>query len=349
VGTAPQGGRPQKQACLDDLIALRDSLAGVTPPPQSWLDALDLAKSMVTNLQAQTESLNVSGNNAAKEKSELLTHLSAALGKLQPTSSPDTIYGAALDVYDYIRDLYHLADKHSISMADRDHLADLATDAFDQVIEVYLSHPGLNQPKPSATVKKLDEAIYKLQKSLDPALWVDDTHLNPKQGNKVFDKEKEGVHKLEELLKDKKNTIPDDTLVGFIHCFTSVDRQLAVAAIDEAAAHGAKPEKIAKAREDLAKGDADAAKGDYDHAIDHYKHAWEQTGRIRIDPMPGPAGALRLVFYVNDETARSVEASTDLINWTKIGSAQPDKNGVVTFDVPNDSAFSTRFYRVVEQ
>jgi hypothetical protein len=304
---------------------------------------------MVTNLQAQTESLNVSGNDADKEKSDLLAHLSSALGKLQATASPDTIYGAALDVYDYIRDLYHLANKQSISDADRDRLAALATDAFDQIIEVYLSHPGLNQPKPTATIKKLDEAIYKLRKSLDPALWVDDSHLDPKHGNKVFDKEREGVQKLQELIKDKKNTIPDDTLLGFIHCFTGVDRQLAVTAIDEAAANGAKPEKVAKARAELAKGDEDAAEGEYDHAIEHYKHAWEQAGRIRIDPMPGPAGALRLVFYVNDEVSRDVEASTDLTNWTKIGSAQPDKNGVVTFDIPNGSEYSTRFYRVVER
>src|SRR6185436_11938437 len=114
--------------------------------------------------------------------------------------------------------------------------------------------------------------------------------LDPKHGNKVFDKEREGVQKLQELIKDKKNTIPDDTLLGFIHCFTGVDRQLAVTAIDEAATNGGKPEKIAKARREVAKGDEDAADGKYDHAIEHYKHAWKQTGRIRIDTIPGPAG-----------------------------------------------------------
>src|SRR5262249_15056987 len=113
----------------------------------------------------------------------------------------------------------------------------------------------------SGTVKKLDEAIYKLKKSLDPALWLNDSHLDPKKGNKVFDNEKDGVHKLEDLLTDEKNTIPADTLLGFIHCFTSVDRQLAVTAIDDAVANGGKAEKIAKAREELAKGDDAAADG----------------------------------------------------------------------------------------
>jgi hypothetical protein len=207
----------------------------------------------------------------------------------------------------------------------------------------------LNQPKPDKTVKKLDEAIYKLKKSLDPALWLDDSHLNPKHGNKVFDNEREGIKKLQELIKDKKNTIPDDTLLGFIQCFTSVDRQLALTAIDEAAANGVKPMKIAKAREELAKGDEDAAEGDYDDAVEHYKHAWEQTGKIRIEPMmPTPAGALHLVFYVSDEAPRDIEASTDLVNWTKIGSVSANGDGKATFDVPNAPQYPSRFYRVVD-
>jgi tetratricopeptide (TPR) repeat protein len=324
------------------LIALRNTLAGVPPLPQSWVDALNASKSMVSNLQTETTALQLS----SKGKSDLLASLNAAQAKLHTTSSADTIYGAALDVYDYIRDLYHLAQKHQLSAADRDRLADLATDAFDAIIQVYLTHPGFSQPKPSETVKKLDEAIYKLQKSLDPALWVDDTHLDPKHGNKVFDREKDGVHKLEELLNG--GTIPDDSLLGFIRCFTSVDRQLAVTAIDEAAAHGVKPKKVAKAREELAKGDAESAQGDYDHAIEHYKHAWEQTGKVRIDPAPAPGGGLRLVFYVNDEESRDIEASTNLVDWTKIGSARPDADGVVTFDVPQSNEHPTRFYRVTE-
>jgi tetratricopeptide (TPR) repeat protein len=349
--TLAGGPRTTKQACLTDLIALRDSRCDGSAPPQSWVDDLNLAKSMVSDLQTETEALQITGNNAAQAKADLLAELSSAQAKLQVSSSANTIYDAALDVYDYIRELYRLASKHQITAADRDRLAGLATDAFNQIIVVYLSHPDFTQApaEPSKSCKKLDEAIYQLQKSLDPALWVDDSHLQPKHGSKVFDRERQGVKKLQDLINDKNNDIPEDTLLGFIRCFTGVDRQLAETAIEEAPGLGVKPKKIEKARQELAKGDAEAAKGHYDHAIDHYKHAWEQTARVRIDPMPMAGGGLRLEFYVNDEVPRDVEASTDLIHWIKIGTAQPDPDGVVTFDVPNASQYPTRFYRVIEE
>ena len=38
-------------------------------------------------------------------------------------------------------------------------------------------------------------------KSLDPKLWVDDTHLDPKHGKKVFDDQGKAVKELGKLLK----------------------------------------------------------------------------------------------------------------------------------------------------
>jgi hypothetical protein len=196
--------------------------------------------------------------------------------------------------------------------------------------------------------KKLDEAIYKVQKSLNPDYWVDDSHLDVKKGNKVFDNEREAVKKLMDLIKDKKSNIPDATLQAFIDCFKAVDRELAEIAINEAAAAGVKPKKVEKAREELAKGDEEMAQGHHDHAIDHYKHAWEQSARIRVDAMPAPGGGLRLVFYPFDTNTHDVEASSDLATWTKIGSVRANGEGVATFEIPSTSSIRTRFYRVRE-
>jgi hypothetical protein len=123
--------------------------------------------------------------------------------------------------------------------------------------------------------KKLDEAIKHLTKSLNPDLWVDETHLQPKHGDKVFQEEKDAIVKLLELLKDKKSTIPDATLQGFINRLVSADKLLASTAISDAAGGDAK--KIDKANEELSKGDARALDGKFVDAIEHYRNAWKHA------------------------------------------------------------------------
>jgi hypothetical protein len=125
------------------------------------------------------------------------------------------------------------------------------------------------------SVHKLDEAIDKLRDSLDPALWLDSSHPRAKRGNKVFQKEKQCVHKLQELMKDKKSTIADATLQGLIDRLVAIDRMLAAIAIDEASS--GKLTELEKAKDELAKGDADALKGKPDKAIGHYRKAWKHA------------------------------------------------------------------------
>lgn len=124
--------------------------------------------------------------------------------------------------------------------------------------------------------KKLDEAIKHLQKSLDPDLWIDDSHPKPKGGEKVFNEEKDTVNQLKNLMKDKHSTIPDATIQGWINRIVQADRFLAQVAINDAVARGGDPKKIAKANEELSKGDADAA-GKPDNAIEPYRNAWDQA------------------------------------------------------------------------
>jgi hypothetical protein len=128
--------------------------------------------------------------------------------------------------------------------------------------------------------RKLDEAIKHLTKSLDLELWIDETHLQTKHGDKVFNEEKDTVVKLLELLKDKKSTIPDATLQGFIDRLVSADKLLASTAISDAAGGNAK--KIDKANEELGKGDARILDGKFTDAIEHYRNAWKQA----IEAMP---------------------------------------------------------------
>ena len=124
---------------------------------------------------------------------------------------------------------------------------------------------------------KLDEAIKHLTKSLDDKLWVDETHLQAKHGEKVFNEEKDAVVKLLELLKDKKSTVDKLTLQDFINRLVDADKTLATVAYNDAVAAGGDAKKIAKANEELNKGDARALDGKFVDAIEHYRNAWKHA------------------------------------------------------------------------
>ena len=132
-----------------------------------------------------------------------------------------------------------------------------------------------------ATNKKdqdeLDDAIKKLNDALDPKFWVDDSHLTEKDGEKVFNEEKDVVKELAELIKNKQSMNPTDAaLMDLIARLVQVDRELALISISEET----DPQKIAKAMDEIAKGDAERDKDKPDHAdnaIDHYKKAWKKT------------------------------------------------------------------------
>ena len=125
--------------------------------------------------------------------------------------------------------------------------------------------------------RKLDEAIKQLQMSIDPSKWINSTHPNEEDSEKVFNEEKDTVHKLFDLIKDKHSAISDTILQGFIDRITSADRVLALIAINDAVGRGGDPKKLDAANQELAKGDAAQSMGRPYEAIDHYKNCWKQA------------------------------------------------------------------------
>jgi hypothetical protein len=119
------------------------------------------------------------------------------------------------------------------------------------------------------TGKKINDAIDHLDKSLDPSLWVDDSRLDPKKGDKVFQEEKETVKKLQDI----KN--PPAAIAGLISQIVGADKLLAQTAIDDMA--GGDPKKLAAANKEMGKAQDEINKGHLDAAIDHYKNAWQQA------------------------------------------------------------------------
>jgi len=145
--------------------------------------------------------------------------------------------------------------------------------------------------------KNVEDAIKKIEKSLDAELWVDDVNLDVKHGNKVFDEEKGAVEKLLKITnpkhdddeKDDKKKSPSPELKAAaqfgIDDLVNADRVLAITAILEATdtpVDNPKDQKKVdeendKSAEEFAKGDSYRDEGKSDKAIDHYKKAWEHA------------------------------------------------------------------------
>jgi hypothetical protein len=128
--------------------------------------------------------------------------------------------------------------------------------------------------------KMLDEATYDdLVESLDPALWVDETHLDRKRGGDVFQNERE-VSKILCALMKKNNSGIDPAVFQFlIDELLAVDRALVVVAINDAIVAGRPAKTIEKAVKELLKGDASRTGEKCYKAFDYYRSAWKLVAR----------------------------------------------------------------------
>ena len=206
---------------------------------------------------------------------------------------------------------------------------------------------GVIVTKPFA--QKFDDAIQHLANSLNPAYWIDQTHLQPKGGNTAMNEEKLAVNELQDIMDAKRCPVDPAVLQGFIHRIVKCDRLLAVINIQDAAKAGLNARKIAEALAMVAKGDHEAAAGQYANAIEHYRNAWRHVLQLRLQVSLNPDGTTRLQFVGNDSKSYRIEMSTDMVNWVSLGACTADADGNVEFTDPNAAAGPLRFYRAVEQ
>ena len=127
---------------------------------------------------------------------------------------------------------------------------------------------------------KFDYVILHLESSLNPAYWVDETHLHAMGGNAALNEEKLAANMLGGIMGAKKSPIAPAVLQGFINRILKADRLLAMISIQEAANAGQDPKKIAESLRAVAQGDDEAAAGRYANAIEHYRNAWRQGLRV---------------------------------------------------------------------
>jgi HYR domain-containing protein len=136
---------------------------------------------------------------------------------------------------------------------------------LDQLVALLPTVTGENQTK-------LSDAIEEITDSLKPALWIDETHLQPGKGGDVFEEEEDAVEKLGELQGVAGSQ-------GFIDRIVKADRLLADVAINVAIAAQGDPKAIAKAQEKLARGDSDIAAGKFENGIERYREAWKWANK----------------------------------------------------------------------
>ena len=205
----------------------------------------------------------------------------------------------------------------------------------------------LSLAQPSA--RKFTGAITHLANSLDPPCWIDQTHLQPKQGNTAMKEEKLAANELQEIMDSNQHPVAPAVLQGFINRIVRCDRLLAIISMQDATKAGLNPKKV---REDLAmvaKGDHEANARHYANAIEHYRNAWRHALQLQVRVSLNVDGSVRVQFVGNNSESYRVEVSTDMVNWTTAGTCTADDEGDVEFADVNAANQPLRFYRAVGQ
>ena len=151
--------------------------------------------------------------------------------------------------------------------------------------EILVSHLGLYDKHVEHDIQ---QAIWHIDKSMNPDLWVDGSHLVWQHGNKVFDEEKLAVKELLHIVEWKD--APSDAIdmaYEVIAILVKADLKLATVQYDEAAvyagAHKQVDHQLELAQEEFANAVDELAtdkKGHpkYDDAINAYNKAWQHAG-----------------------------------------------------------------------
>lgn len=124
---------------------------------------------------------------------------------------------------------------------------------------------------------RINSVIKHLNNSLSSNFWSNSTHLNFSNGKKVFDEEKKAVAALNNMLKDGKSLIQDNTLENFLGRILEIDYELASIAIEDAVMQGGNNKSIQKAKKELVDGNSDTSEGKFTNAVNRYGNAWQSA------------------------------------------------------------------------
>jgi FtsP/CotA-like multicopper oxidase with cupredoxin domain len=122
------------------------------------------------------------------------------------------------------------------------------------------------------TAAEFRDIVRNVDESLDSSLWIDGNRLEPKHGDKVFEREEKAVDTLTDMVK--KRDLPAAEAQIHIDALETADSILATGQLSAAIAASGIPREIEEARKWLARAAADRAAGRFEAAIEDYEHAW---------------------------------------------------------------------------
>jgi hypothetical protein len=132
------------------------------------------------------------------------------------------------------------------------------------------------------TDRRIEQAIERIERSLDAHLWESDLTLHPVHGKKVFDWERQAVREL--MIAAKDNPQVAAAAQAAIDLLLEADRQLAQMALIAAIAGDGDAQKIAQAQKQMVKAADAVTRGRYDKAVEHYGNAWQYAVRALAHP-----------------------------------------------------------------
>lgn len=130
--------------------------------------------------------------------------------------------------------------------------------------------------------RKLEGAIQNLTAAFEPTLWLDEMHLQPEGIEKTYGAIKQTVNLLTQLLRDRKSTVPDETLLTFIRRIVTATRALLTCATNDARLAGADPKPLTSVEQETSKSVLDVKAGRYTCAIGHLGNALKQATTAMI-------------------------------------------------------------------
>ncbi|HSU52468.1 MAG TPA: Ig-like domain-containing protein [Candidatus Dormibacteraeota bacterium] len=193
-----------------------------------------------------------------------------------------------------------------------------------------------------------NQLIAALTGATDISLWVDEIDLQRKTGLGEFTALLSGMDALCSLVS-RATPATQPALRSILTRIESAERLLASIAIQNALLGGAAVKRIDQANQQLAQGDNDAANGRCSSCIAHYKNGWDMSEKAMLSNSLHVGSHVQLEIWGDANKSYTIEASTNLINWSTLVKVKADTNGIIDYDAGPSSTYRVRYFRTLSQ
>jgi len=142
-------------------------------------------------------------------------------------------------------------------------------------------------PDDNLTIEKIDSAINSIQNSLNSALWIDDSHLNPNGGEQIFEEDRNAILNLTLVIQtqeivfqnsSEENKLIEEeklqTLQEIVRDIIESERVLVGNAIEDAQAYVKDTNELGLAVLEFSNAEEKFQLEEYIEALNFYKNSW---------------------------------------------------------------------------